>query len=210
MVAAGGATAPSAAAAEEAAEMATAGAAAVEGGLGPIAVLCVGNRLMLDEGVGPAVYDELVRAYELPDSVMLRDVGCMGLDMLELVNACDYLVTVDALDGTGQPPGTVLEFAPEDVARHSGAMASLHECKLIDLFDAAALLGYEAEGRCFGMQVENMSPAELTVGLTPAVYEALPRLVETVLACLVGRGVPVRVRATGELVRSGHQHQMEG
>ena len=210
MVAAGGATAPSAAAAEEAAEMATAGAAAVEGGLGPIAVLCVGNRLMLDEGVGPAVYDELVRAYELPDSVMLRDVGCMGLDMLELVNACDYLVTVDALDGTGEPAGTVFEFAPEDAARHSGAMASLHDLKLVDLFDAAALLGYEAEGRCFGMQVANMSPAELTVGLTPTVYEALPRLVETVLACLVGRGVPVRVRATGELVHPGHQHQMEG
>jgi len=210
MVAAGGATAPSAAAAEEAAEMATAGAAAVEGGLGPIAVLCVGNRLMLDEGVGPAVYDELVRAYELPDSVMLRDVGCMGLDMLELVNACDYLVAVDALDGTGEPAGTVFEFAPEDAARHSGAMASLHDLKLVDLFDAAALLGYEAEGRCFGMQVANMSPAELTVGLTPTVYEALPRLVETVLACLVRRGVPVRVRATGELVRPGHQHQMEG
>ena len=25
-----------------------------------IAVFCVGNRLMLDDGIGPAVYDELV------------------------------------------------------------------------------------------------------------------------------------------------------
>ena len=173
-----------------------------------IAVFCVGNRLMLDEGVGPAVYDELVGAYELPGSVALLDVGCMGLDMLGYVRDFDYLVTVDALDGTGHPAGTVFEFAPEDAARHSGAMASLHECKLVDLFDAAALLGYEAEGRCFGMQVGNMSPAELTVGLTPPVYEALPRLVETVLACLVGRGVEVRVRATGQLVQPGHKHEM--
>lgn len=184
--------------------------AVAEGAAERIAVFCVGNRLMLDEGVGPAVYDELVRAYELPEAVTLFDVGCMGLDMLDHVRAYDYLVTVDALDGTGQPAGTIFEFAPEDAARHSGAMASLHDLKLVDLFDAATLLGYEAEGRCFGMQVANMSPAELTQGLTPPVYEALPRLVETVLACLVGRGVPVRARATGQLVRPGHQHRLEG
>lgn len=187
--------------------------AGAEGALGAkgcprVAVFCVGNRLMLDEGLGPAVYDELVAAYELPESVTLFDVGCMGLDMLEHVNAYDYLVTVDALDGTGEPAGTIFEFAPADAARHSGAMASLHDLKLVDLFDAATLLGYEAEGRCFGMQVGNMSPAELTVGLTPPVYEALPRLVDTVLACLVKRGVPVRVRESGQLVEPGHQHRM--
>lgn len=181
--------------------------AGMEGGAKRIAVFCVGNRLMLDEGLGPAVYDELA-AYELPDSVTLFDVGCMGLDMLEHVNAYDYLITVDAIDGTGQPAGTVFEFAPEDAARHSGAMASLHDLKLVDLFDAAALLGYAAEGRCFGMQVANMSPAELTVGLTPAVYEALPQLVDTVLACLVNNGADVRVRATGQPVRPGFHHVM--
>ena len=30
-----------------------------------VAVLCVGNRLMLDDGVGPAVYDELTASYDL-------------------------------------------------------------------------------------------------------------------------------------------------
>lgn len=196
----------------ERAEGAEAGAAAraeAPGGPCPhVAVFCVGNRLMLDEGLGPAVYDELAAGYDFPDEVTLFDVGCMGLDMLEHVNAYDYLVTVDALDGTGEPAGTLFEFAPEDAARHRGAMASLHDLKLVDLFDAATLLGYEAEDRCFGMQVDNMSPAELTVGLTPPVYEALPRLVDTVLACLVKRGVPVRVRATGCLVEPGYQHRM--
>ncbi len=52
-----------------------------------------------------------------------------------------------------------------------------HRCttwKLVDLFDAATLLGYEAEGLCLGMQVENPSPAVVTVGLTPKVAAALP------------------------------------
>lgn len=171
-----------------------------------IAVFCVGNRLMYDDGVAGAVYDELVRAYELPENVTLFDVGCMGLDMLNYVDEYDFMVTVDALDGTGEPAGTVFEFAPEDAMRHSGAMASLHELKLVDLFDAATLMGYAAEGRCFGMQVENRSPAMVTVGLSPAVEAALPLLIDTVLACLVNRGVDVRVRATGELVKPGYHH----
>ena len=40
-----------------------------------IAVFCVGNRLMLDDGIGPAVYDELVEHYEIPEGVDLYDLG---------------------------------------------------------------------------------------------------------------------------------------
>lgn len=34
-----------------------------------IAVFCVGNKLMLDDGVGPAVYEELLTRYDIPDNV---------------------------------------------------------------------------------------------------------------------------------------------
>ncbi len=161
---------------------------------------------MLDDGVGPAVYDELA-AYELSDQVELLDVGCMSLAMVGYVERCDYIVTVDAIDGTGESAGTVFEFAPDDIARHTGAMASLHDLKLVDLFDAAMLMGYEAEGRCFGMQVENREPEVVTIGLTPAVFDNLPLLVDTVLADLVRCGVEVRYRETGELIRPGWHHK---
>lgn len=155
-------------------------------------VFCVGNRLMLDEGVGPAVYDAVMEDYELPDNVRFFDVGCMSLDMLDYVRTCDVVLTVDAVDGTGDEPGTVYRFPPDAMARHAGAMQSLHDLKLVDLFDAASLLGYEAEGFCLGMQVDNMSPEEYTVGLTPRVYAALPLLVETVVAELAHRGFELR------------------
>ena len=159
-----------------------------EQGAPRIAVICVGNKLMLDEGIGPAAYEELTRRYDIPDDVRLYDVGCMSLDQLPLVRDCETIITVDAVDGTDEPPGTVFRFSPDDMARHSGAMASLHDLKLVDLFDAAALLGYEAEGLCLGMQVDNMYPAEYTVGLTPAVAAGMPLLVETVVAELAKRG----------------------
>ncbi len=152
------------------------------------AVFFVGNRLMLDEGIGPAVYDALLVGYVIPENVLLFDVGCMSLDMLPYVDSCDFILTVDAVDGTGDPAGTVYRFPPDAMARHSGAMASLHDLKLVDLFDAATLVGYEAEGFCVGMQVENMSPEEYVMGLTPAVHAALPLLIETTVAELAKRG----------------------
>ena len=160
-----------------------------------IAVFCVGTKLMLDDGVGPAVYEELLTRYDIPDNVELFDLGCLSLNMIERVREYDVIITVDAVDGTDADPGTVFRFEPDAMARHSGATASLHDLKLVDLFDAAALLGYEAEGLCLGMQVENPSPAVVTVGLTPKVDAALPLLVETVAGELARLGSPLRARA---------------
>lgn len=160
-----------------------------------IAVFCVGNKLMLDDGVGPAVYEELLKRYEIPDNVTLFDLGCLTLNMIERVREYDVIITVDAVDGTDAEPGTVFRFAPDEMARHSGATASLHDLKLVDLFDAAMLLGYEAEGLCVGMQVENPSPAVVTVGLTPKVDAALSLLVETVAGELARLGSPLQEKA---------------
>lgn len=174
-----------------------------------IAVVCVGNKLLLDEGIGPAVYDELLRAYDFPSQVDLFDVGCMSLEMISYVDEYDTILTVDAVDGTGEEPGTIFRYRPEDMQRHSGAMQSLHDLKLIDLFDAATLLGYSAKGICVGMQVENMSPAEVTIGLTPCVYEALPKLVDLVLAELTRAGATIYIKGTDREVGPEYAHTYE-
>ena len=159
-----------------------------------VAVLCVGNRLMLDDGVGPAVYDELLASYDIPGTVELLDMGCLSIAMLDRVREFDVIITVDAVDDSGQPAGTVLRYAPDAMARHVGITASLHDLKLIDLFDSAALLGYHAEGLCLGMQVENASPAEATEGLTKPVHDALPLLVDVVAGELARLGTPLTKR----------------
>ena len=161
-----------------------------------VAVLCVGNRLMLDDGVGPAVYDELTASYDIPDNVELLDLGCLSLAMIDRVREFDVILTVDAVDDSGQPAGTVLRYAPDAMARHVGITASLHDLKLIDLFDSAALLGYQAEGLCLGMQVENASPAEATEGLTRPVHDALPLLVDVVVGELARLGFPLSRKAS--------------
>lgn len=112
-------------------------------------------------------------------------------DLLPVVRDYDFVIAVDAVDVPDAKPGTVYRFAPDEIGGH-GIMQSLHDLRLIDLIQAATLLGYECDGMCFGVQVENMSPATLSEGLTPDAFAALPLLVDCVLAQLIDLGVEVR------------------
>ena len=58
------------------------------------------------------------------------------------------------------------------------------------------------------MQVQNMTPEMVTIGLTQPVYEALPLLIDAFLADLFANGVEVVVKATGKPVCPGHHHVM--
>ena len=77
-----------------------------------IAVFCVGNKLMLDDGVGPAVYEELLTRYDIPDNVELFDLGCLSLNMIERVREYDVIITVDAVDGTDADPARCFASSP--------------------------------------------------------------------------------------------------
>ena len=166
-----------------------------------IAVFCVGNRLHLDDGVGPAVYDAVLERFEVPENVDLYDLGVLTMDMINYVESYDVLISVDAIEHSGEEPGTVLRGTPEDIAPSLGANMSLHDLRLYDLFEAAMLLGYDAKGICLGMQVENTEPKSLTEDLTPRVKAALPLLVETLAAELANLGSPLIDKATGKEYR---------
>ena len=163
-----------------------------------IAVFCVGNRLHLDDGVGSAVYDEVLERFDVPGEIEMFDLGVLTMDMINYVDTCDAVITVDAIEHSGQPVGTVLRGTPHELAKAQGTAISLHDLRLVDLFDAALLLGYEAEGICLGMQVENTEPTHLVEDLTPNVRAALPLLVETLAAEVARLGAPFIVKATGK------------
>ncbi len=61
-------------------------------------IICVGNRLVESDNVGPRVYDCLARR-DMPGDVSLIDGGLMGLDLLRFVEGVRRVVFVDALHG---------------------------------------------------------------------------------------------------------------
>lgn len=161
-----------------------------------ILVIGIGNILMLDEGVGVRIAQELQRNYAFPDHVRVMDAGTMGLGMMHLFRGVEFLLVADAVDGTTHPPGTVVRFDPEGFSS-SQVLHSLHDVRFADVLNAARLIDITPEAECIGVQVENMSPAELTIGLSPVVEAVVPRAVAAVLHMLAERGV-VPEPITGE------------
>lgn len=153
-----------------------------------ILVLGIGNVLMLDEGIGNRVATALESNYRFPEDVQVMDGGTMGLGMMHLFRGVEFLLVVDAMNGTNHPPGTVVRISPEDFAPNQ-VLHSLHDIRFVDVLNAAKLIDLMPEADCIGIQVQDMSPAELTIGLSEPVEAALPRAVAAVLYVLEERGV---------------------
>lgn len=151
-----------------------------------VLVMGIGNPLVKDEGVGVRIIEEMMQTLSFPDNVTLIDAGTMGMGILNLFRECDYLLIVDAMDGTGEPPGTVVRLAPEDFAPNQ-ILHSLHDLRFVDVLQAAELIGTRPEADCVGVQILDM--AGVGIGLTPDVEAAIPRAVEAMLTVLRERGI---------------------
>lgn len=162
-----------------------------------ILVLGIGNILMKDEGVGCRVVEELYARYQFPDNVAIEDSGTMGMMILNLLRQYDFVLVVDAVDGTGHAPGTVVRLAPEDIAS-SQVMHSLHDLRFVDVLQAAELIGVRPEGHVVGVQIEDMEPAELTIGLSESVEAALDTALDAILTVLSERGIEATEKDRGD------------
>ena len=170
-------------------------------------VMCVGNMLMLDEGFGPhmaqvltdfdaaaAHFDDahartLTSAFRLLDErdspddgrIPVLDAGTMGMGLIPYIRDYDHIVVVDAVDcGPTATPGTCYTFTPEEMAANS-IMHCLHDMRIPDVLTNARLAGHDCDIDCVGVQVKNMNPVELTIGLTEEVSAAVPFAVAAIL-----------------------------
>lgn len=153
-----------------------------------VLVLGIGNILMLDEGIGNRIATDLQRNYVLPPDVVVMDGGTMGLGMISLFRGVEFLLLVDAVDSTGHPAGTVVRVSPDDFAPNQ-VLHSLHDVRFVDVLNAAKMIGIMPDADCIGIQVENMSPPEIEIGLSKAVEDAVPRAIAAVLYVLEEHGV---------------------
>lgn len=151
-----------------------------------ITVMGIGNPLVKDEGVGIRVIETMMSTFAFPDNVTLVDAGTMGMGILNLFNECDYMLVIDAVDGTGEPAGTVVRMTPADMAPNT-IKHSMHDMRLVDVLEAAMLMGTQPEVDCIGIQILDMDG--IAVGLTAPVEEAVKHAVDAALSVLAERGV---------------------
>jgi len=143
------------------------------------AVVGVGNILMADDGIGPAVIRALA-VEDLPEGVGLYDAGTALMDVLPQVECCERLIIVDSC-AAGGPPGAVYRWHLHETAWQAGPMGdSLHHLDVLQ----SLTLHLVAGGRLGEVTVIGVEPAEVLPreGLSLALQARLSRVVEAVRA----------------------------
>ncbi|MDI1319568.1 MAG: hydrogenase maturation protease [bacterium] len=151
-----------------------------------VLVLGVGNLLMGDEGVGIHVLRTLEQQEPVPGARLL-DGGTGGINLLREFDGAADIIMIDATRD-GRPAGTITFLQPLCVGELPRGLGA-HDFGLKDLFAAAALLGHCPRIHLFTVSVQEVRP--MCTELAPAVAEAVPEVVHTVMALaarLVARG----------------------
>jgi hydrogenase maturation protease len=152
-----------------------------------ILVMGVGNPLMRDDGIGPRVVEMLLAGYKFPDNVEVVDAGTMSYMILDLFRDIDRLVIIDAVRETGLPAGTVMTMTPEEIAPNQ-MPHSMHDIALVDILQAADLMGTAPAAVAIGVQIDTIE--EWVLELSPACEAAVPIAAAAVLDQLTALGSP--------------------
>ena len=144
----------------------------------PVLVLGMGNLLLEDEGLGVRALEILQKRYEIPPEVELLDGGTTGMGLLDDISEREHLIVLDAVQ-TGDPPGTLVRLAGDDVPVYFSMRISPHQLGLSDVLATLELSGEK--------------PAEVVVlGLVPQSLEMsleLSELIKSKLGDLAGAAV---------------------
>lgn len=151
-----------------------------------ILVMGVGNPLMRDDGIGPRIVEVLRAGFVFPPHVDVVDAGTLSYMILDMLRGIDALILVDAIQGTDDPPGTVVVMSPEEIAPNQ-VRHSMHDVGIVDVLQAASLIGRAPQTVVIGIRIESIEQWELE--LSDAVEASIPRAVEAVLTELAELGV---------------------
>jgi hydrogenase maturation protease len=145
-----------------------------------IGVLGIGNVLLGDDGVGPALVHLVESEYELPPQVVFEDLGTPGLELLAHVAGYEAVIFVDAVADEGAP-GTVRIYDRRAITAASPALrVGPHDPALGDTILA---LEFAGEGPRDVVLVGVIAKStDSGVSLSPEVRAALPAAVDAVLA----------------------------
>jgi len=150
-----------------------------------IRVLCLGNELARDDGVGIRV-GRVLQSLPLPDGVEVVLRPALGFESLDDCPGCDELIVVDAAS-TGEAAGTcqVREF--DALAPSSSPFGSTHALGLGQLLEVARRLGSQPSSiRVVTVEAGSLEPNSVELG--PEVAAALPRAVDLVLELIGASG----------------------
>jgi hydrogenase maturation protease len=154
-------------------------------------VLCLGNDILRDDGVGWAVATALEPV--VSDGVVVKRSALSGFYLLDELTGWDSAVIVDAVQTGLHPPGTVLSFPFEALGTEAGP--SPHAVGLPTVVRLGRQSGVPLPAWIHIVAVEVDDVESFVEGLTPAVEAAVPEAVDVVRSVLARLPAPSGVPA---------------
>ena len=145
----------------------------------PALIICLGNPLMRDEGIGIRLASELSPRLAGRPDVEVLDLGTGGLTVMHAMAGRERIVFVDCAI-MGGAPGVIHRFTPEEVnTLKIRTRYSLHESDLLDTIKLSASLGECPDNiTIFGIEPKVVAPGE---GLSEELRHNIPPYVEAIL-----------------------------
>ena len=146
--------------------------------VGKVIIIGIGNLLLMDEGIGIHVINELEK-HKLPENVDIYDGGTGGFNLIDMMHGAGNIIFIDAVE-TRKAPCTITTFKPEDVRSiYPRKKYSLHDTDLLEVIKMAELLDNPPEIEIVGIQ-----PKTINYGITPSkeLRDAMPDIINTVLS----------------------------
>lgn len=149
-------------------------------------VLGLGNELISDDGFGPAVACGCRVALAAHPEVAIESAAVAGLRLLDLLAGFQRCLIVDVVQTGQHPPGTLLWW-PRARSACGRTLGGSHEADLVTALELGKALGYELPGDLLVLVAEAEDLHTIRESLTPALSAAVPRAVEVVAGCMLGR-----------------------
>lgn len=105
----------------------------------PILIVGVGNSIMMDDGLGVEVMNQLHEEYT-DDKVDFFEGGTLGIDMLPWLSDREVIIFIDAIEANHKP-GTIFRFEPNEVNYKNAIKTSVHQIGLIDSLNMTNFIG---------------------------------------------------------------------
>ncbi len=162
-----------------------------------VLLIAVGNPIVEDDGIGPYCLQCLLEWFDFPPELRCIDEGDLGLSMLADLPGTKHLVVMDAAQGTGHEPGTVMLLTPEELAGNQ-VMHTAHDMSLVDVLRAASLTDCTPE-TVIVVAMQVVSLRQWVLDMTDPVREAAPIMCAATLDQLRRLGIEFNAKPTAEI-----------
>ena len=140
-----------------------------------------GNILFGDDGFGPAVVEELLRNYSIPNDLCVINAGTSVRDILFNIELDEkkpnIIIIVDAVD-IGRKPGEIFEIDLDEIPEKKIDDFSMHQMPTSNLLRELRDL-CDVEVRVLSCQVEHI-PEEVEPGLSETLKNKVSEMCEMI------------------------------